>query len=123
MNKNKGENVHREPSDSSNRKSRILCGIYSYSRLLRTSFAHPTNQATITFLTGIADLPSDYGRIVRDQQGNVHEIVEVKRATPEQKLIREVNSGVYCFERAWLWEVLATLPRNPVGEYYLTDLI
>ena len=51
MNKNKGENVHREPSDSSNRKSRILCGIYSYSRLLRTSFAHPTNQATITYRT------------------------------------------------------------------------
>lgn len=49
--KQKQENVHREPSDSSNRKSRKLCGIYSYSRLVRTSFAHPTNQATVTYRT------------------------------------------------------------------------
>ena len=35
----------------------------------------------------------------------------------------EVNSGVYCFDRAWLWPVLQALPRNAAGEYYLTDLI
>src|SRR5262249_31053320 len=40
-----------------------------------------------------------------------------------QLQIREVNSGVYCFERSWLWAELARLPRNPAGEYYLTDLI
>jgi len=68
-------------------------------------------------------LPSDYGRIVRDSQGRVREIVEVKRATAEQMQIREVNSGVYCFERAWLWSALHALPRNAAGEYYLTDLI
>lgn len=84
---------------------------------------HYARQATITFLTGIADLPSDYGRVVRDGEGCVREIVEVKRATEEQKQIREVNSGVYCFARAWLWPTLASLPRNPVGEYYLTDLV
>jgi bifunctional UDP-N-acetylglucosamine pyrophosphorylase / glucosamine-1-phosphate N-acetyltransferase len=84
---------------------------------------HMARQATITFLTGMAELPSDYGRVVRDAQGRVLEIVEVKRATEEQKQIREVNSGVYCFNRAWLWPTLAALPRNPVGEYYLTDLV
>ncbi len=47
----------------------------------------------------------------------------MKRATPEQKRIKEVNSGVYCFDRAWLWETLRALPRNPSGEYYLTDLV
>lgn len=84
---------------------------------------HHARQATVTFLTAQAELPSDYGRVVRDSQGRVREIVEVKRATPEQLQIREVNSGVYCFERAWLWTELKRLPRNPAGEYYLTDLI
>ncbi len=84
---------------------------------------HLEQQATVTFLTARTESPSDYGRIVRDSQGRVLEIVEVKRASAEQLLIREVNSGVYCFEREWLWSHLETLPRNPSGEYYLTDLI
>lgn len=84
---------------------------------------HLTKKATITFLTGIADLPSDYGRVVRDSQGQVKSIVEVKRASEAEKQIREVNSGVYCFERTWLWPTLQDLPRNPSGEYYLTELI
>ncbi|WP_126625639.1 bifunctional UDP-N-acetylglucosamine diphosphorylase/glucosamine-1-phosphate N-acetyltransferase GlmU [Dictyobacter alpinus] len=84
---------------------------------------HLEQQATITFLTADADASSDYGRVVRDSQHHVREIVEVKRATPEQLQITEVNSGVYCFDRAWLWEALHALPRNAGGEYYLTDLI
>ncbi|HEX7736483.1 MAG TPA: bifunctional UDP-N-acetylglucosamine diphosphorylase/glucosamine-1-phosphate N-acetyltransferase GlmU [Ktedonobacteraceae bacterium] len=84
---------------------------------------HRARQATVTFLTAMADSSSDYGRIVRDAEGRPQAIVEVKRATPEQLQICEVNSGVYCFERSWLWSELARLPRNPVGEYYLTDLI
>ena len=84
---------------------------------------HVTRQATLTMLTGQAELPSDYGRVVRDKAKRVLEVVEVKRATAEQKQIREVNCGVYCFERAWLWSALEGLPRNPVGEYFLTDLV
>ena len=84
---------------------------------------HMTSKATITFLTGQANLPSDYGRVVRDAENRVSAIVEVKRASEEQKQIREVNSGVYCFDRAWLWPTLQALPRNPIGEYYLTELI
>ena len=84
---------------------------------------HISHRATVTFLTAQSDGPSDFGRVVRDSQGRVREIVEVKRATDEQKRIQEVNSGVYCFDRAWLWPTLRNLPRNPSGEYYLTDLI
>ncbi len=84
---------------------------------------HLTRRATITFLTAHAELPSDFGRVVRDSRGWVREIVELKRATEEQKRINEVNSGVYCFERAWLWSTLQALPRNASGEYYLTDLV
>jgi bifunctional UDP-N-acetylglucosamine pyrophosphorylase/glucosamine-1-phosphate N-acetyltransferase len=84
---------------------------------------HLTQHATITFLTAFTEQPSDFGRVVRNTQGRVREIVEVKRASQEQKRINEVNSGVYCFDRAWLWSVLQALPRNASGEYYLTDLI
>ncbi len=84
---------------------------------------HHTRKATVTFLTAQAQLPSDYGRVVRDAQGRVREIVETKRATSQQLSIQEVNSGVYCFERSWLWSTLQTLPRNASGEYYLTDLV
>ena len=84
---------------------------------------HEARHATITFLTATTDQPSDFGRVVRDAQGHVREIVEMKRATPEQKRIKELNSGVYCFDRGWLWKTLHALPRNASGEYYLTDLV
>src|SRR6266567_3270415 len=84
---------------------------------------HLAHRATVTFLTARTELPSDFGRVVRDSSGRVREIVEVKRATEAQKRINEVNSGVYCFDRAWLWPTLQALPRNPSGEYYLTDLV
>ena len=84
---------------------------------------HLARQATITFLTAQATLPSDFGRVVRDADGHVLEIAEVKHATKEQKQIDEVNSGVYCFNRNWLWPALHNLPRHSSGEYYLTDLV
>ncbi|HLJ35648.1 MAG TPA: bifunctional UDP-N-acetylglucosamine diphosphorylase/glucosamine-1-phosphate N-acetyltransferase GlmU [Ktedonobacteraceae bacterium] len=91
--------------------------------LARLLVEHSERRATITFLTAFIESTSDFGRVVRDENGQVCAIVEVKRATEEQKRIREVNSGVYCFDRAWLWPILETLPRNLSGEYYLTDLI
>ena len=84
---------------------------------------HLARQATITFLTAQATLPSDFGRVVRDADVHVLEIAEVKHATKEQKQIDEVNSGVYCFNSNWLWPALHNLPRHSSGEYYLTDLV
>jgi bifunctional UDP-N-acetylglucosamine pyrophosphorylase/glucosamine-1-phosphate N-acetyltransferase len=86
--------------------------------LARLLVEHVERRATVTFLTAISEQPSDFGRVVRDEGRQAREIVEMKRATDEQKLIKEVNSGVYCFERAWLWSALETLPKNPAGEYY-----
>jgi bifunctional UDP-N-acetylglucosamine pyrophosphorylase / glucosamine-1-phosphate N-acetyltransferase len=91
--------------------------------LARLLVEHSERRATVTFLTALTETASDFGRVVRDANGQVREIVELKRATKEQKRIREVNSGVYCFDRAWLWPTLETLPRNPSGEYYLTDVV
>jgi bifunctional UDP-N-acetylglucosamine pyrophosphorylase/glucosamine-1-phosphate N-acetyltransferase len=84
---------------------------------------HISRRATVSFLTARTEQPTDFGRVVRDSAGRVREIVEMKRASEEQKRIQEVNSGVYCFDRAWLWPALQALPRSPSGEYYLTDLV
>jgi len=97
--------------------------LVSSEALARLLAEHLTRRATLTFLTAISEQPSDFGRVVRDANGQVREIVEMKRATDEQKRIREVNSGVYCFDRAWLWSALTALPKNGAGEYYLTDLV
>jgi bifunctional UDP-N-acetylglucosamine pyrophosphorylase/glucosamine-1-phosphate N-acetyltransferase len=53
----------------------------------------------------------------------VQAIVEEAEATAEQLAIQELNSGVYCFQAAWLWEALRRIPLSPKGEYYLTDLV
>jgi bifunctional UDP-N-acetylglucosamine pyrophosphorylase / glucosamine-1-phosphate N-acetyltransferase len=84
---------------------------------------HAQSGATLTFLTGIADGPTDYGRVIRDSAGRVRGIVEQRHATPEELRIREVNSGIYCFDAAWLWSWLDHLEPHPNGEYYLTDLV
>lgn len=91
--------------------------------LARVLIEHLTRRATVTFLTAITDQPGDFGRVVRGTNGQVCEIIELKRATERQRAIREINSGVYCFDRAWLWPTLQKLPRNAAGEYYLTDLV
>jgi bifunctional UDP-N-acetylglucosamine pyrophosphorylase / glucosamine-1-phosphate N-acetyltransferase len=91
--------------------------------LARVLIEQLTSQATLTFLTAITENPSDFGRVVRDTDGSVREIVEMKRATEEQRRINEVNSGVYCFDQSWLWPALHMLPINASGEYYLTDLV
>jgi bifunctional UDP-N-acetylglucosamine pyrophosphorylase / glucosamine-1-phosphate N-acetyltransferase len=91
---------------------------------LRTLLAtHARTGATLTFLTALAGRPTDYGRILRDQSGQVAGIVEVKHAMPDELAIAEVNSGIYCFEASWLWSRLDALDPHPNGEYYLTDLI
>jgi bifunctional UDP-N-acetylglucosamine pyrophosphorylase/glucosamine-1-phosphate N-acetyltransferase len=65
-----------------------------------------------------------YGRIVRDNHGNVNSIVEQKDCTSEQLKIKECNPGFYIFNHQWLRENISKLtPNNAQKEYYLTDLI
>ncbi len=77
----------------------------------------------ITMLTVEVDDPRGFGRVVRFPDGRVQAIVEEADATEEQKRIRELNVGAYCFDAAWLWDALPKLPLSPKGEYYLTDLV
>ena len=80
-------------------------------------------QSPMTILTVVADDPMGFGRIMRDTTGRVLSVVEEAVATEDQRKIRELNCGVYCFESEWLWPHLDQITLSPKGEYYLTDLV
>lgn len=85
---------------------------------------HRRGEAAATILSAELADPTDYGRIVRDTEGRVQAIVEEKAAAPEQRLIHEVNSSIYCFTLEKLWPCLSALrPDNAHHELYLTDAI
>jgi len=85
---------------------------------------HRQRRAAATVLTFEPDRPQGYGRIVRGRDGRVRRIVEEKAATPAERRIREVSSGILCFSGR---KLLAHLDRltaaNPQKEYLLTDLV
>lgn len=81
-------------------------------------------EAAVVVLTMEAQDPTGYGRIVRDEDGQVCAIVEQKDCTPEQALITECNSGFYCFDTKVLFEALEEVSTNNAqNEYYLTDVL
>lgn len=85
---------------------------------------HEAAQRAVSVLSGVVDDPFGYGRVVRDEDGEVVAIVEQKDATPEQRQVREINSGIMAFDAAFLHEALPRLGNdNANGEYYLTDLL
>ena len=87
--------------------------------------------ATVTMTSVMGEPSSSFGRVVRDSSGRVTEIVEVAEAkqrpnTEELLNIRELNVGVYCFDAAWLWTHIESLPLRQARsghEYYLTDMV
>ena len=91
------------------------------NRLLSKSIE---NNEYATLLTAIYDNPTGYGRIIRNEAGNVEKIVEEKDLKEEQKYIKEINAGIYCFDIEALLQALKEIkPNNAQGEYYLTDVI
>jgi bifunctional UDP-N-acetylglucosamine pyrophosphorylase/glucosamine-1-phosphate N-acetyltransferase len=85
---------------------------------------HEAAQRAVSVLSAIAEDPFGYGRIVRDEDGDVVAIVEEKDATPEQRAIAEINSGIIAFDGAFLLEALPRIGNdNAKGEYYLTDTV
>jgi bifunctional UDP-N-acetylglucosamine pyrophosphorylase/glucosamine-1-phosphate N-acetyltransferase len=85
--------------------------------------AHEQKGASATVLTAEVDAPDGYGRIVRDR-GLITAIVEHKDATPAQREIREINSGIYAFDLAGLFDALRAVgSANAQGEHYLPDLV
>lgn len=84
---------------------------------------HRRTGADATILTAELPDPTGYGRIIRNPDGSVKKIVEQKDASDDEKKVCEINSGIYVFDRARLFESLRHLtPNNAQQEYYLTDV-
>jgi bifunctional UDP-N-acetylglucosamine pyrophosphorylase / glucosamine-1-phosphate N-acetyltransferase len=82
------------------------------------------DQAALALISTIVEKPFGYGRILRDNRQQLIGIVEEKDALPEEKAIREINTGLYCFDSEFLFSALSGLTRkNKQKEYYLTDLV
>ncbi len=83
-----------------------------------------STNSDLLVLTIHKDNPFGLGRIIRDSNGKIARIVEEKVATDLEKQITEINTGFYCFTKAFLLEHIGHIQKNPVsGEYYLTDLV
>lgn len=78
---------------------------------------------SVTLLTAISDNPTGYGRIVRNDIGEVQEIVEEFDADSIIKQIREINSGIYCFDIESLCTAIKEVKARDNGQIYLTDII
>jgi bifunctional UDP-N-acetylglucosamine pyrophosphorylase/glucosamine-1-phosphate N-acetyltransferase len=97
--------------------------LLSAATLTRLRDAQASSSAAATLITTTLEDPSGYGRVVLDRDGFVTSIVEQKACNDEQRSIRLINSGIYCFRADLLWKHLSEVqPENPAREYYLTDL-
>lgn len=93
----------------------------TFQQLVETQRSNP---GSLSLLTVIADDPRGFGRIIRNADGTVAAIVEEYVATEEQRQIKELNVGAYCFRADWFWDALHRIEKNPKkGEYYLTDIV
>lgn len=105
----------------------VLCGDTPLltGRVLKNLLAeHEQSGAKATVLTAILSDSTGYGRIVRGADGSVEKIVEEKDANSAERQIKEVNSGIYCFDMPALFAALAEVTNdNAQGEYYLPDVL
>ena len=85
---------------------------------------HSQSGAAATVLTTICPDPTGYGRVVRDEDGRVQQIVEHDDADEQLRQIKEINTSIYCFDAAILFGALPRLSADNIqGEHYLTDVI
>ena len=108
------------------RRSDDVLVLYGDTPLLRAATARAVvdlrraSGALVGIMSMHVQPPSGYGRIVRDAAGRVMAIVEERNATPEQFALTECNSGVMCFDAAWLWEALDRIPAQPRSRASIT---
>jgi bifunctional UDP-N-acetylglucosamine pyrophosphorylase/glucosamine-1-phosphate N-acetyltransferase len=100
------------------------CPLLSIDTLKTLVAHHRASGSAATVITTMLDDPSGYGRAIVDAAGHVEAIVEHKVATVEQRAVRQINSGIYCFDAALLWKHLPAIEPNHISkEYYLTDIV
>lgn len=105
----------------------ILCGdtpLITSNTLKEFINFHHNKNSDLTVMSAIFENPTNYGRIVRNEDDSLNSIVEEKDATVEQKGIKEVNAGIYCLNWNKIQKAFSELKNNNAqGEYYLTDII
>lgn len=84
---------------------------------------HIDRERKLTFASLIKENPTGLGRVIRGEDGLITKIVEEKDASETEKKVKEVNDGLYVFDRDWFTDNLVKIKKGPQGEYYLTDLI
>ncbi len=85
---------------------------------------HVNGDADLSVLSMLLEQPGNYGRIIRNYQGEVSAIIEAKDAGEQERDIQEVNTGIYCAKVELLRVVIPDIDNaNAQGEYYLTDLV
>lgn len=90
-------------------------------RLIKT---HKEGRFSATLLTANVSDPTEYGRVVRDEKGEVLKIVEERDMTLYEEVIGEINVGAYCFKKEALFSNLDKIKMNKKKkEYYLTDIV
>jgi bifunctional UDP-N-acetylglucosamine pyrophosphorylase/glucosamine-1-phosphate N-acetyltransferase len=100
------------------------CPLIRAETLEQLAETQRTSGAAAAVITTDVEDPTGYGRIIRGADGSVQEIVEHKAATAEQRAVREINSGILCFDADLLWKHIHELRTdNPAHEYYLTDMV
>lgn len=105
----------------------VLCGdtpLLTGALLRKLVEEHAASGAKATVLTAVMPDATGYGRVIRAADGMVEKIVEHKDATEEERAVREINSGIYCFEALDLFSALHEVGNdNAQGEYYLPDVL
>lgn len=105
----------------------VICGdtpLISSETITQLFEFHKQNNLKGTILTAHEDDPFGYGRVIRQDNGDVLKIVEEKDATVEEKAVQEINTGTYCFDNEILFDALQKVSNdNAQGEYYLPDVI
>ena len=105
----------------------ILCGDVPLVKLETLhSFieTYTENESTLSVLTAMVEDPFGYGRILRNPEGWLERIAEEKDASQEERMIREINTGIFCVRAPFLMEGLKQIGKeNAQGEYYLTEVI
>ncbi len=105
----------------------ILCGdvpLLSSDTVQRLYDKHQGSGAAVTVLTAILEDAGRYGRMLRDEKGQIKGIIEYKDASDEQRQIQEWNTGIYCYQADKLFKALDKITAdNEQKEYYLTDTL
>jgi len=105
----------------------ILCGdvpLVKVETLRSFIDTYKENESTLSVLTAVVEEPFGYGRILRNSEGWLEKILEEKDASEKERMIREINTGIFCVKGPFLMGGLREIGKeNAQGEYYLTDLV